>query len=429
MGRPYAEVALLRSLVYRVEQVFLIHLKTSLVLQHVVDPAVATQDADMVSSMLSAIRDFVRDSFETQQSDSLDSLQMGQLQIWIEQGPQAIIAAVIRGQAPPELRLSLKEKLEEAHRRYAREMEQFDGNAAVFEAFRPELTACLTASYRQAEKGRSRPYFTVCAAALAVVLAAWFGYIGYQNRRWAGFMNELRGQPGIAVTSFSKSFGHYRIQGLRDPLAADPAALLQQRGLDASRAQFHWGAFYALDDTIVQKRAVALLDPPAGVTLTVQNGMLHAAGACTAAWERTMREHAAMIAGITAVDDSQLNSLGSTIILFDLARAEVNPRQNDNLVAAAAEIQKIRAASPGASFELVGHADSTGAEATNELLSQQRAENVTRALVKLGVPVTALHAAGVGMSAPLRPETDEQNRQYNRSVTIRVSGATGAASR
>jgi hypothetical protein len=55
MGRPYAEVALLRSLVYRVEQVFLIHLKTSLVLQHVVDPAVVTQDADMVSSMLSAI--------------------------------------------------------------------------------------------------------------------------------------------------------------------------------------------------------------------------------------------------------------------------------------------------------------------------------------------------------------------------------------
>jgi len=427
MGRPYAEVALLRSLVYRVEQVFLIHLKTSLVLQHVVDPAVATQDADMVSSMLSAIRDFVRDSFETQQSDSLDSLQMGQLQVWIEQGPQAILAAVIRGQAPPELRLSLKEKLEEAHRRYAREMEKFEGNAAPFEAFRPELTACLTASYRQQEKSKSRPYFTVCATALAVLLAAWFGYIGYQNREWSRFANELRDKPGIVVTSFSKSFGHYRIQGLRDPLAADPAALAQQHGLDASKAEFHWGAFYALDDAIAQQRAVKLLDPPAGVTLAVQNGVLHASGSCTAAWEHMMRERAAMIAGITAVDDSQLNSLGSTIILFDLARAELNPRQSESLGAAAAEIQKIRASAPGASFELVGHADSTGAEATNDRLSQQRAENVMQALVKLGVPATALHAAGVGMSAPLRPETDEQNRQYNRSVTIRVSGATGTS--
>ena len=423
MGRPYAEVALLRSLVYRVEQVFLIHLKTSLVLGHVVDPAAATQDADMVSSMLSAIRDFVRDSFETQQSDSLDSLQMGQLQIWIEQGPQAILAAVIRGQAPPELRLSLKEKLEEAHRRYAREMEKFEGNAAPFEAFRPELTACLTASYRREEKGKSRPYFTVCATALAVLLAAWLGYIGYQNRRWTRFVNELREQPGIVVTSFSKSLGHYRIQGLRDPLAADPAALLQRSGLDAGKAEFRWGAFYALDDAIVQKRAMALLDPPAGVTLRVQGGVLRMAGSCTATWERAMRERAAMIAGITAVDDSQLNSLGSTIILFDLARAEIDPRQNENLAAAAAEIQKLRAALPGASFEIVGRADSTGAEATNKLLSQERADNVVRALVKLGVPAAALHAAGVGMSAPLRPETDEQNRQYNRSVTIHVSGA------
>jgi len=37
-GRPFAEVVLLRTLRYRVEQVFLIHAPTSLVLQHCVDP-------------------------------------------------------------------------------------------------------------------------------------------------------------------------------------------------------------------------------------------------------------------------------------------------------------------------------------------------------------------------------------------------------
>lgn len=429
IGRPYAEVALLHSLVYRVEQVFLIHLKTSLVLQHVVDPAAATQDADMVSSMLSAIRDFVRDSFETQQSDSLDSLQMGQLQIWIEQGPQAIIAAVIRGQAPQELRLTLKEKLEEAHRRYARELAEFDGNAAAFEAFRPELTACLTASYRRDQKAKSRPHVAVCATGLAVVLAAWFGYDWLQNRKWGKFVAELREQPGILVTSFAKSGGRYQIQGLRDPLAADPAALLQQRGLDAGNAEFRWGAFYALDDAIVQKRTLALLNPPTGVTLTEQNGVLHAVGNCTVAWARILRERAPMIAGINAVDDSQLNSLGSTIILFDVARAEISPRQADNIAAIAQEIQRRLQAAPNGGIELIGHADSTGAEASNDLLSQQRADNVMRALVRLGVQSGALRATGVGLSAPLRPETDEQNRQYNRSVTIRVLDAASPAKR
>ena len=422
IGRPYAEVALLHSLVYRVEQVFLIHLKTSLVLQHVVDPAAARQDADMVSSMLSAIRDFVRDSFETQQSDSLDSLQMGQLQIWIEQGPQAIIAAVIRGQAPQELRLTLKEKLEEAHRRFSRELEEFDGNAAPFEAFRPELVACLTASYRHDQKQNSHPYVAMAAATLGVLLAGWWGYAAYQNHKWANFVAALGQQPGIVITSFAKSGGRYQIQGLRDPLAADPAAILQQQGLDPQEAAFHFGAFYALDDSIVEQRAVALLAPPAGVTLTVRNSVLHASGDCNLAWARAMRDRAPLIAGIASIDDTKLNTLGSAVILFDVAQAGINLRQRANLFAAAQEVEKVLKTLPnGAAVELVGHADSTGAEATNVLLSQQRADNVMRALVGLGVPPQSMRAIGVGMSSPLRPETDEENRQFNRSVTLRMS--------
>ena len=121
---------------------------------------------------------------------------------------------------------------------------------------------------------------------------------------------------------------------------------------------------------------------------------------------------------------------GRRVILFDVARAEINPRQGDNIAAIAQEIQRrLQAAPSGVPIELVGHADSTGAEATNELLSQQRADNVMHALVRLGIPAGALRATGVGLSAPLRPETDEQNRQYNRSVTIRVSDAASPAKR
>jgi OOP family OmpA-OmpF porin len=77
----------------------------------------------------------------------------------------------------------------------------------------------------------------------------------------------------------------------------------------------------------------------------------------------------------------------------------------------------------------VGHADSTGLEDSNVLLSQDRANNAMRALVQLGVPAKSLRADGVGVTAPLRPETDEQNRQYNRSVTFRVLGLESPQSR
>src|SRR5271170_5935292 len=86
-GRPFSEVVLMHSLLFRVEQVFLIHRETSLVLNHVVAPAVATQDASLVAGMLAAIQQFVKDSFESQRSNSLDRMDVGELEVWIEEGP------------------------------------------------------------------------------------------------------------------------------------------------------------------------------------------------------------------------------------------------------------------------------------------------------------------------------------------------------
>jgi hypothetical protein len=80
-GRPFSEVVLLHSLVYRVEQVFLIHRDTGLLLQHAYVDQGDTRDADMVSGMLNAIQDFMTDSFETTDQDSLGTIQAGELTV------------------------------------------------------------------------------------------------------------------------------------------------------------------------------------------------------------------------------------------------------------------------------------------------------------------------------------------------------------
>ena len=59
----------MHSLLYRAEQIFLIHRETGLVLSHVVGPAVATQDPAMVAGMLSAIQQFVKDSFDSKRGE------------------------------------------------------------------------------------------------------------------------------------------------------------------------------------------------------------------------------------------------------------------------------------------------------------------------------------------------------------------------
>ncbi len=86
----------------------------------------------MVSGMLTAIQDFVRDSFTTRQGEQLETLQVGELTVWIEQGPQAILAGVIRGNAPQQLREVFQETLERIHLQYGTALKEFSGDAAPF---------------------------------------------------------------------------------------------------------------------------------------------------------------------------------------------------------------------------------------------------------------------------------------------------------
>lgn len=58
-----------------------------------------------------------------------------------------------------------------------------------------------------------------------------------------------------------------------------------------------------------------------------------------------------------------------------------------------------------------------------ESLSQRRAERVVWQLAQLGLPDARLHAKGVATGEPIRKEDSEENRQYNRSVTFRVSSS------
>ena len=62
-GRSFAEVVLKHTLVYQVEHVFLVHRHTGLLVAHVAAENAVSQDPQLVSSMLVAIQDFVRDSF------------------------------------------------------------------------------------------------------------------------------------------------------------------------------------------------------------------------------------------------------------------------------------------------------------------------------------------------------------------------------
>jgi outer membrane protein OmpA-like peptidoglycan-associated protein len=437
-GKPFAEIVMMHSLLYRVEQVFLIHRETGLVLNHVVAPSAPAQDADMVAGLLSAIQQFARDSFQSGTTENLGNMTFDELQIRVVSGPNAVIAAAIRGHAPEAYNLAMNETLEDIQRHYSSALAHFAGDPGPFRAAEPQIARLLETQYREKPPEMRRPRAAMIAGAIAALLVlGWAGYSTYLLIEWSRFLSAMRNQPGIVVVSHTRDGRTVHIQGFRDPLSEDPRKLISQAGLDPEQADLQFAPYYSLDDAIVARRATVLLHPPAGVKLTAKDGELIPEGSAPQNWITQLEEKAPWIAGINRLDESHLqnsnlqelnalkNNLESTTLLFPLGRAELEAGQETNLAQAEHSIRDLVAqATPlrqSVTVELVGHTDITGVEASNLPLSRQRADQIRAALLRNGIKSATLLPRGVGTSQPLRDDGTEEGRRLNRSVTFKIT--------
>jgi len=213
--------------------------------------------------------------------------------------------------------------------------------------------------------------------------------------------------------------------------------IINSSNVNPADGEFHWGGYYALDDGIVQERAKAILSPPSTAVLAVKSGVLNVSGAASANWVKDLQSKALLVPGIRSVELSpELHpgrlafnqakaQIEAAVVKFPVASAALSPTERLALRNLAGNIQSLLQAMDSlhqsATLEVLGHTDSTGAEAVNLDLSQRRADRVAWELGQLGVPERVLRAHGVGTTNPLRAEDNEENRQFNRSATFRVS--------
>ncbi len=304
-GRSFAEVVMLRSLVYRVEQLFLIHRQTSMLLLHATADASLTKDSDMVAGMLSAIQDFVRDAFATGQDSALEEFRVGDLQVWIAPERHAYLAAVIRGNPPRELRTTLDEAIESIHVLKGSALAKFSGDAAEFESLRPELDACLRAQYATAEgKRKTGRAWLVILVAAALMTAALVVFVR-GKLRWNDFVRALAAQPGIVVTGAERHwFSPSEINGLRDATApADPAAIAREARVNPARVRFEWKDFLALDPASVRRRIEQRFGIPPGGQVVVADGVVTVTGTVPYEWLEHLRREGTLVAGVRSIAD------------------------------------------------------------------------------------------------------------------------------
>ena len=70
---------------------------------------------------------------------------------------------------------------------------------------------------------------------------------------------------------------------------------------------------------------------------------------------------------------------------------------------------------------LTGHADSRGADAYNQKLSERRAKSVADYIIAKGIPASIVSWSGAGESQPIASNNTAQGRAANRRVEIEVT--------
>jgi outer membrane protein OmpA-like peptidoglycan-associated protein len=436
-GKPFAEVVLLHTLVYQVEQVFLIHRHTSLLLQHVVPASMLRPpDADLVSGMLSAIQDFVQHSFEASGDGVLQSMHVGDLTVLVEPGPLAMVVAVVRGQVPPELRGVLQGVSERIHRQYGVDLTRFEGDAAPFEACRPELAECLRAQYkgRDAQPRRSSWRLGLAVALAALLGLAALGYAIWSARRWSHFVDRLRIEPGLMLVEAASAGGRYRLVGMRDPLAADPATIAREAGIDPAAIDARWEPYASADSRFVTARARTVLAPPPTVQVATRKGVLELSGTAPRSWIATALPRAALMPAVTSVDAGRLavaeavaatslaRELDARAVFFKPASAELEPTEQAALAALAPRLRELselaQQAGGALRIDVIGYTDETGTDTLNQRLGLQRAGRVVDALVALGIDRAVLR----GLAGAVQPAApgDESQRARQRRADVRL---------
>jgi outer membrane protein OmpA-like peptidoglycan-associated protein len=445
-GTPYAQIVIKHALVYRVEQAFLVHAETGLLLAHAAASDLKVDDADLISGMLTAIQDFVADSFQQREGGRLRSFSVGELTVFVEPGPLALLAIVVRGQPPESLLPKLQERLETIHLHFAAAFADFSGETAPFAAARPLLEECLE-TVLSTDRGRTaRPRAAWLRWAIPLVLLAAIPVFLMlrSQRRFAGAVARLQAEPGIEILEARRNGGAWRFRGLKDPLAAEPAAILASLDADTTRLDARWTPYLSLEPSLVVARSRQALSAPPGIALRLGRDTLYATGSAPLGWIARAQALPVLPAGVAQLDLSQVeatlppelaalrNEIEARMIPFEIGSAVVTPTERGALEALASVFRRLRAATGDLGYEvaleLMGRTDATGSDATNQSLSQSRVDAVRAILVRSGLPAGAMLGTALGSSTPLSARGRFDQPQANRSVTftVKVGPATPA---
>jgi outer membrane protein OmpA-like peptidoglycan-associated protein len=427
--RSYTEILLANTYIFHVSHVFLIHRETGILLNQEIAEESSDLESDLISGMLTAIRDFVQDSFKNTSSGSLDTVQVGDLNILVEQGPHAIIAAIVEGQPPADFRLTLAETIEAVHFNHAIDLEKFDGSTKVFVHTSKFLKNCLIKQKK--EKKNNVPWPLIFLLTVIFALSVWFIYKHFESKnRFNTFVEKLDALPGYHITKAEKSKRKFNVYGLKDFQAPSYATVFEESRIDTTKLLIHFEPFISLEPSMVLKRAENILNPPSSVEMQYESGKLILNGEADDAWVKQAIENVSRIYGVIRIDTAGLNmkspitnlewiipAIEKYTFIFEVNVVSLNSvqqQQFDSLVKAAVHLGEYNSIyNRKLAIYVRSYTSRTGNVDANMRIALKRAESFSALLKEAGLADELLEAQALFME-------DVTETQLLRSVRFEV---------
>jgi outer membrane protein OmpA-like peptidoglycan-associated protein len=201
--------------------------------------------------------------------------------------------------------------------------------------------------------------------------------------------------------------------------AATAAAEAKQKQEEAARQQAEMQKLKAERDAAEQSAEAARAD---AAKQAAQQAEKEAQAAAAKAELEKQQLRAALLDQFNRVlpttDTPRGLKVNMADVLFATAKYDLQPSAREAL----AKLSGIILAHPGLRLAIEGFTDSTGTEAFNQTLSEQRANAVRDYLVQQSLDPASVTATGFGESNPAASNDTAAGRQLNRRVEIIISG-------
>ena len=440
-GKSYAEYVLLKTLKYRVEQVFIIHRETGLLINSAIAPNVSSQDPDLVSSMLTAINDFVADSF-SETDNNLDSLSYGEFKLQIIVGPKAIIAASVKGTVSKEIDNKLTVCIEQIHGQYSEQLSSFDGDKDQWKHLEPLLEQCLISKSTPNEKS-AFPWPAV------VVLFGIFSYVSFTQYQqyllaqesWQ-VIEKIEDNPNYVLINHNRKDQHLDMTILRasrtEPAKSALAKLDGDRLTIAVKEHLLPLNFEPIFNAYLNVISVK----PENLTLHFYQHAIKLTGTATnkeleqfkkninrSGVIQEIDSHDVQIIEIKPISITQqqrekyqllLTELNANKFYFDLRATTLTPASKKLLIKTTQQLKAIieLATAQDITIEqilITGFADAVGSIHDNQKISLERANSLKEILVANGVSEQLIVVWGVGNISTL---TIDNSKQRHAQLTI-----------